>query len=136
VAAFRTLAPSDPHLRPKTLRLVADGGSQPVQRLTATFSEGVPTCGAILALDIEIREGLDDDSFAAFRQEFSGRDVTARLDGTRFTVLGSLPLELDLGESDSRPRRVLCEPTMPEEALLVVDGTEIGRAIIDRGMPE
>ena len=136
VAAIRTLAPSDPHLRPKTLRLVADGGSQPVQRLTATFSEGVPDRGALVALDIEIREGLDDDAFAAFRQEFSGRDVSARLDGTRFTVLGSLPLELDLGEPDGRPRRVLCEPTMAEEALLIVDGTEIGRAVIDRGMPE
>lgn len=136
VAAIRTLAPSDHHLRPKSLRLVADGGLQPVRRLTATFSEGVPNRGALVALDIEIREGLDDDAFAAFRHEFSGRDVTARLDGTRFTVLGALPLELDLGEPDGRPRRVLYEPTLPDDALLMVDGTEIGRAVIDRGMPE
>ena len=37
---------------------------------------------------------------------------------------------------DGRPRRVLYEPTLPDDALLMVDGTEIGRAVIDRGMPE
>lgn len=136
VAGIRTLAPADPHLRPRVLRLVADGGSQPVQRLTATFSEGVPDRGALVALDIEVREGLDDDAFAAFRREFSERKVTARLDGTRFTVSGSLPLELDLGEPEGRPSRVLFEPILPEQSLLVVDGTEIGREVIDRAMPE
>ena len=136
VAGIRTLAPADPHLRPRALRLVADGGSQPVQRLTATFSEGVPHRGALLALDIEVREGLDDDAFAAFRREFSARDVVAHLDGTRFTVSGSLPLELDLGEPEGRPSRVLFEPILPEDGLLVIDGTEIGREVIDRAMPE
>jgi len=136
VAGIRTLSAADPHLRPRALRLVADGGSQPVQRLTATFSEGVPDRGALLALDIEVREGLDDDAFAAFRREFSERKVVASLDGTRFTVSGSLPLEFDLGEPEGRPRRVLFEPILPEQALLVVDGTEIGREVIDRAMPE
>jgi hypothetical protein len=136
VVGIRTLSAADPHLRPRKLRLVADGGSQPVQRLTATFSEGVPDRGAILALDIEVREGLDDDAFAAFRREFSERKVVSSLDGTRFSVSGALPLELDLGEPEGRPRRVLFEPILPEQALLVVDGTEIGREVIDRAMPE
>ena len=75
MTAIRMLAPSDPRLRPKALRLVADGGSQPVQRLTATFSEGVPDGGALVAVDIEVREVLDDDAFAAFRRELVHEEI-------------------------------------------------------------
>jgi len=105
-----------------------------VQRLTATFTEGVPDRGALLALDIDVREGLDDDAFAAFRQEFSARDVVARLDGTRFVVSGSLPLELDLGERDGRPRRERFEPTLPAGVLLRVNGRDVGADVpaVDR----
>jgi hypothetical protein len=105
---------------------VADGGSEPVQRLTATFAAGTPDRGALLALDLELCESLDNAAFTAFRREFASRDVTARLDGTRFVVSGSLPLELDLGEPDGRPRRGRFEPTLPAGVLLQVNGRDVG----------
>jgi hypothetical protein len=123
---IRLLAAAGPDLRPLGLRLVADGGSEPVQRLTATFAEGVPARGALLALDVELCESLDDAAFAAFRREFAGRNVTARLEGTRFVVSGALPLELDLGEPDGRPHRERFEPTMPAGVLLQVNGSDVG----------
>ena len=123
---IRLLSTAEPDLRPLGLRLVADGGSEPVQRLTATFAAGVPDRGALLALDLELCESLDDTAFAAFRHEFSGRDVTTRLDDRRFVVSGSLPLELDLGEPDGRPRRERFEPIMPAGVLLQVNGRDVG----------
>ena len=123
---IRLLSVGQPDLRPLGLRLVADGGSEPVQRLTATFAAGTPDRGALLALDLELCESLDNAAFTAFRREFASRDVTARLDGTRFVVSGSLPLELDLGEPDGRPRRGRFEPTLPAGVLLQVNGRDVG----------
>ena len=133
--AIRWLSADDPDLRPGGLRLVADGGGLPVQRLTATFAEGVPDRAALLALDLELREGLDDVAFAAFRREFVARTVTARLDGTRFVVSGALPLELELGTPQSRPRRLRYEPILPEGVLLVVDGRDVGAEALAAGTP-
>lgn len=121
VLAIRMLSAAAADLRPRGFRLVADGGNRPVQRLTATFAEGPPDRGALLAVDVELREGVDDAAFAAFRKEFAPRDVTSRLDGTRYTVAGSLPLELDLGGPADRPRRVRFAPTLPPGALLLVN---------------
>jgi len=86
----------------------------------------VPDRGALLALDLELCESLDEQAFAAFRREFAGRDVTGRGDGTRFVVSGALPLELDLGEPDGRPHRGHFEPTMPAGVLLQVNGRDVG----------
>jgi len=121
VLAIRVLSAAAADLRPEGCALVADGGVRPVQRLTVSFAEGPPGRGALLALDLELREAVDDAAFAAFRRAFAGRDVTARLDGTRFTVAGSLPLELDLGGPAERPRRVRFAPTLPAGALLRVN---------------
>jgi len=103
-------------------------------RLSALVKAAPPALGPLLVA--ALREGLEDDAFATFRREFSERKVVASLDGTRFTVSGSLPLEFDLGEPEGRPRRVLFEPILPEQSLLMVDGTEIGREVIDRATPE
>jgi hypothetical protein len=130
---IRVLSVNAADLRPHSLRIVADGGSEPVQRLTATFAADAPDRGALLALDLELRESLDDAAFAAFRSEFARRDVTARLDGTRFAVLGSLPLELDVGEADDRPRRVVFEPTLQTGELLRVNDRDVanwGTAVV------
>ena len=51
--------------------------------------------------------------------------MTARLDGPRFTVSGSLPLELDLGGPDDRPRRVAFAPTLSAGELLLVNGRDV-----------
>jgi hypothetical protein len=96
-----------------------------VQRLTATFAAGPPVRGALLALDLELREALDDVAFAAFRREYADRPVAARLDGTRFTVAGTLPLELDLGGPADRPRRVRFAPTLPADVLLLVNDRDV-----------
>jgi arylsulfatase A-like enzyme len=123
--AIRVLPVATADLGPATLRLVADGGREPVQRLTATFAAQSPERGALLPLDLELRESLDDAAFAAFRREFAGREVTARLDGTRFTVLGALPLELEMGAPNDRPRRVAFAPTLSAGELLLVNGRDV-----------
>ena len=125
VLAIRVLSAAAADLRPAGFKLVADGGARPVQRLTATFAAGPPVRGALLALDLELRETLDDVAFAAFRREYADRPVSARLDGTRFTVAGTLPLELDLGGPADRPRRVRFAPTLPADVLLLVNDRDV-----------
>ena len=131
----RYLAPADADLRATGVELVADGGRQPVQRLTATFALGVPQRGALLGLDLELREGCDDEAFADFRREFAAREVGLERDMTRACVTGSLPLELDLGSGDARPRRLRFEPVLPEGDLLILDGIEIGREALEPEEP-
>lgn len=135
VLGVRFLAPREADLRAAEVALVADGGQKPVQRLTATFAEGVPDRGALVGLDLELREGCDDEAFAAFRREFAAREVRLEAVGTRVRVAGSLPLEVDLGSGDARPRRLRFEPVLPEGALLLLDGVEIGREALEPEEP-
>lgn len=127
VLGVRYLAPREADLRAAVVELVADGGRQPVQRLTATFATGVPQRGALVGLDLELREGCDDEAFAGFRREFAAREVRLEREGTRTRVTGSLPLELDLASGDARPRRLRFEPVLPAGDLILLDGVEIGR---------
>ncbi len=130
VLGVRYLAPPDADLRAMGLELVADGGRHAVQRLTATFATGRPERGALLGLDLEVRDGCDDEAFACFRRAFAARDVGLKRDGTRASVTGALPLELDLGSGDGRPRRLRFEPVLPAGDLLLLDGVEIGRVAL------
>ena len=135
VLGVRYLAPVDADLRATGVELVADGGRQPVQRLTATFATGVPERGALLGLDLELLEGCDDEAFARFRREFAAREVGLEREGTRARITGSLPLELDLGSGAARPRRLRFEPVLPEGALLLLDRIEIGREALEPEEP-
>jgi hypothetical protein len=135
VLGVRYLAPVDADLRATGVELVADGGRQPVQRLTATFALGVPQRGALLGLDLELREGCDDEAFADFRQEFVAREVGLERVGTRACVTGSLPLELDLGSGAARPRRLRFEPVLPPGDLILLDRIEIGREALEPEEP-
>ena len=135
VLGVRYLAPVDADLRATGVELVADGGRQPVQRLTATFATGVPERGALLGLDLELLEGCDDEAFARFRREFAAREVVLEREGTRARITGSLPLELDLGSGAARPRRLRFEPVLPEGALLLLDRIEIGREALEPEEP-
>lgn len=108
---------------PRGLRLRHDAAHIGAKRLTALFHEGRPRGRSILALEIEGRENCDAARADAFCREFSGRRVTAALEGDRLRVEGSLPLEADFG----RLERVACEPLLDEASLLVVNGREIGR---------
>jgi len=131
----RFLAPADADLRAAGLELVADGGRQAVERLTATFATGVPQRGALLGLDLELLEGCDDERFAGFRREFAAREVRLDREGTLARVTGALPLELDLASGDARPRRLRFEPVPPPESLLLLDGVEIGREALEPEPP-
>ena len=135
VLGLRFLAPADADLRATGVELVADGGRQPVQRLTATFATGVPERGALVGLDLELLEGCDDEAFAHFRREFAAREVVFEREGTLARIAGSLPLELDLGSGDARPRRLRFEPVLPAGDLIVLDGVEIGRAALEPEEP-
>lgn len=131
----RFLAPADADLRAEGVRFVADGDRPEVRRLTATFARGVPDRGMLLGLDLELLEGCDDAAFAAFRREFAGRSVRLEREGRSAAVRGALPVALDLGTGDERPRRLEFHPVLPEGALLLLDGDEIGRAAFEPDEP-
>jgi len=132
---LRFLAPTDADLRATGLEFVADGGRHAVRRLTAMFATGAPERGALLGLDLELLEGCDDEGFTRFRQEFAAREVRLERDGTLARVRGTLPLELDLGSGDGRPRRLRFEPVLPAGDLLLLDGVEIGREALEPEEP-
>jgi len=117
------------------VELVADGGRHAVERLTATFATGMPERGALLGLDLELLEGCDDEAFVLFRREFAAREARLERDGTLARVRGTLPLELDLGSGDARPRRLRFEPVLPASDLLLLDGVEIGREALEPEEP-
>lgn len=123
----RFLAPDDADLRAVGIAYVVDDGRRGVARLTAAFARGVPRRGLLLGLDLELVEGCDDDAFARFRRAFRERGVRLAREGSRVAVEGSLPVSLDLGDGDARPRRTAFTPVLPEGALLLLDGREIGR---------
>ena len=131
----RFLAPADADLRAEGVRFVADGDRPEVRRLTATFARGVPDRGMLLGLDLELLEGCDDAAFGAFRREFAGRSVRLEREGRAAAVRGALPVALDLGTGDERPRRLEFHPVLPEGALLLLDGDEIGRAAFEPDEP-
>jgi len=135
VLGLRFLAPVDADLRATGVELVADGGRHAVERLTATFATGMPERGALLGLDLELLEGCDDEAFVLFRREFAAREARLERDGTLARVRGTLPLELDLGSGDARPRRLRFEPVLPASDLLLLDGVEIGREALEPEEP-
>ena len=132
---IRFLAPPDPDLRAASVALVADEGHPDVRRLTATFARGAPARGLLLGLDLELVEGCDDGAFAAFRREFAGRAVRLEREGRRAAVRGALPVTLDLGQGDERPRRLEFHPVLERGALILLDGEEIGRAAFEPDEP-
>lgn len=132
---IRFLAPPDPDLRAQTLALVADAGQPDVRRLTATFARGAPTRGMLLGLDLELVEECDDVAFAAFRRDFAGRAVRLEREGRKAAVRGALPVAIDLGQGDERPRRLEFHPVLSEGALILLDGEEIGRAAFEPDEP-
>jgi len=61
--------------------------------------------------------------------------VGVERDKTRACVTGSLPLELDLGSGDARPRRLRFAPMLPAGDLILLDGVEIGREALEPEEP-
>ena len=123
---IRSLTVPAAGLAPHHLELRLDGGKIRAKRLTAVFCERSPTGRAVLGLDIEAREDCDDERFEKFRGEFAGRAVTAVLAGDRLRIDGSLPLEADIAKLE----RITCEPLLPDGALLLVNGLEVGRLLL------
>ena len=127
---IRSLVAGDGGAAAERVEIRADGGKIPAKRITAVYADGPPARPALLALDIEVREGCDDAEFAAFRAEFAGRSATASLADGRLRIDGALPLEADLRQY----KRIACEPRMAPDTLLTVDGQEIGLPLL--GSPE
>ena len=123
---IRSLTVPAAGLAPPHLELHVDGSKIRAKRLTAVFCEGSPTGRAVLGLDIEAREDCDDERFEKFRGEFAGRAVTAVLAGDRLRIDGSLPLEADIAKLE----RITCEPLLPDGALLLVNGLEVGQSLL------
>lgn len=114
------------------LAYVADGRERGAKRLTATFADARPTRPALLALDIEAREGCDDAAFGRFREEFRDRDVRLAVAAGRLAVAGSVPLEIDLDHL----RPLAYEPALEDGRLLEVDGVDLGgRRLVSPPLP-
>ncbi|MFM7075672.1 MAG: DUF1080 domain-containing protein [Planctomycetaceae bacterium] len=134
-AGVRFIAPEDPDLRAGGIVLAEDPGRPDVRRLTARFADGPPDRGLLLGLDVELLEGCDDAGFARFREAFAARPVRLVRESSRAVVEGALGVALDLGAGPDRPRRLAFSPRLPEGALLLLEGREIGRDALEPPEP-
>lgn len=123
---IRSLLAASDGSAPRAFALRTDALKLGAQRLTATLTEASPQTRGIVALDIEAREDCRDEAFATFRAEFAARRVTAALSGDRLTVEGSLPLAANLATI----HREVFEPALAPEALLTIDGREVGLPLL------
>lgn len=126
VVGIRFVPDTDRSVCPTRLVIATDDTTGAAKRLSAVFAEEPPTRAAVLVLDIEVRECRDEREWTGFRDAFMTRSVSAVISGDRLQVEGTLPLTADL----ARFSRILCEPLLDPETLLLVNGQEIGRPLM------
>jgi len=110
-----------------------EGMAHGAMRLTCTHSDRAPDGRGIVALWVRGAEDLDEAGFAAFREGFSGPvEATVNGDVVEVSVAGladRMRLVADVGKQ----ARMAVEGAGPDatDALLVVNGRDVGREIMD-----
>ena len=112
------------------VRLIRDEAGMEVQsvRLTCVHAERPPEDRAVVALWVQVAEGLSSDGFAVFRRKMQGA-VDVGVDGDQVDVrAGSLRLCADVVKEE----RIAIEggDEHANDALLMVNGRELGRGIL------
>jgi len=123
---------------PAPAALVWDGNKHGVVRLTvAHHHDGVPddVTGAGAALWVRVGSGLKTDAdLETFRRGFAFPNVDGRVAGNRIliNVPAATPLTVEAGYPDPGEPRL--DPP-PSDAVLDIDGKDVGRAILARIEP-
>jgi hypothetical protein len=123
--------------RPAPTALVNDGKDAGACRLATTLAAGKPSGRGTVVLFLRAAEGLDAAGFAAFRAAFAATAAEARLDRDLLDARAAgLHGELHLAADLAKGMRLANEGGEPglAEALLTVDGAELGRGILE-GLP-
>ncbi|MBN2449062.1 MAG: hypothetical protein JXR77_01655 [Lentisphaeria bacterium] len=133
-AGFRIVHAADMRGGPATVELRTDVAASDAMTLTVIHAAGKPESGrASVALWTRVAESLDEAGFARFRSEFAQASASAAFDGTTLEVTAQgihapLRLRANLETYD----RQVCAGEEPgaAEALLAVDGRDLGREIL------
>jgi hypothetical protein len=136
-AALRFVLGSTPEGDPAPVDIVEDGGKWKARRLTCVHSTKPPAGRSTVVVWARVAEGLDAEGFESFRKSFSeSRSAIIQkgpvLDVTVQGLAGPLRLVADLEKEE----RLINEGAEPGayEALLSVDGVELGAPLIDRAL--
>ncbi len=119
------------------VEIVEDGRRYGARRFTWVHSRSPPVGRHSVAVFAHVADGLDDDSFARFRRQFSSRPVKAETTGDMVLVqVGSgndvLRIRADLSKEERR-ELVGAEP-WAASALLAIDGVELGAPVLERAL--
>jgi hypothetical protein len=122
--------------RPAAVSVVNDGTKYRVRRLTCLHSPSVPTRRATVGLWVRGAEGLDEAAFAQFRTSFAGADARTEGDVVELSAPG-LQGALRVAANVATGERTTREGAAPDsqDDLLVLDGEDLGRAILSRVGP-
>lgn len=120
--------------KPVTAQVVNDGSTYGARRLTVTHSLGPPGSGrGTLAVWVRVAEGVDDASFAAFRQKFMEAKTSVVTQGTVVRVKaaglkGTLGLDADLDAG----KLLHCEgaDAAMQTAPMSVNGKDISKGLL------
>lgn len=113
-----------------SMEIVVDNPKAPARRITVVHSRELPTSRGTVAVFLRAAEGLDDKSFAAFRDTFRNAKAEATLAGdvVEARVAGEVsPLHI-VADVVKGERRIL-EGGEPD-ALLSVNGVDVGAEIL------
>ncbi|MCF7848814.1 MAG: hypothetical protein K9M45_08200 [Kiritimatiellales bacterium] len=113
------------------VKLVEDGGKHPAKRISCILSEGKPTGRGTVAIHVHAKEGLDDEGFARFRQQFSSQQPLVKKDGSVLDIsVGKMHLKADVANE----LRLVNEGAEPGTGkhLLAINGRDLGLEIMGK----
>jgi hypothetical protein len=120
---------------PASVELVRDGLAWNAQRLSWVHSRQPPRGIHAVAVEVRVAEGLTDETFREFRERFLRHTPKVTVQGSRITLESADETHsIRLVADYERGERIQLEGAEPwaTDALLAIDGTEIGRPILQR----
>ncbi|MCX8037503.1 MAG: hypothetical protein N3D11_10755 [Candidatus Sumerlaeia bacterium] len=138
-AGFRILHAVDVNGKEAAISLNNDGNNLDAMTLTVMHCAAKPEKGrASVAFWVRAAENLDEAEFAKFRREFAQAEAKVQFDGEQLDVAarGGQGL-LRLAGNLQTGERLACEGAEAgaNDALLAIDGREVGRAILREAEP-
>ncbi len=136
-AGFRFVMGTTPGGAAAPVEIVEDGAKWKVRRLTCVHSTKPPEGRTIVATWARAAEGLDDAGFAAFRAAFCKARASVLVEGDVVDIVAQgAAAPLHLKADVSKEERLANEGAEPGayQALLSVDGVELGAPILDRAL--
>ncbi len=118
-----------------SVEIVRDGRDWNAQRLSWVHSRRPPAGVHAIATEIRVSEGLSDDAFEEFRKRFVFQKPNVTIQGSRVTIESADSASpIRLVADIERCERIQLDgaESWAADALLAVDGKELGRPILER----